>query len=72
MVNLSVKLRDEEYRALYRAATDARRDPRDQAALLVVAQLEALGLLHSTNPGKPAQLHDSKGQPSSHGDKVRS
>ena len=45
MVRLPVKLNEDEYRALFRSATDQRRHPRDQAAVLIAAQLKQLGLL---------------------------
>lgn len=55
MVKLPIRLREEEYRALVASATFDRRDPRDQASLLLAAQLEKLGLLKPANTPEAAK-----------------
>lgn len=47
---LYVRLAPLERAALTTCAERERRDPRDQAALLIAAQLEMLGLLTTTTP----------------------
>jgi hypothetical protein len=45
MAQVTVKLKNEEKDALQQLAERERRDPRDQAALIVVRELERAGLL---------------------------
>jgi hypothetical protein len=63
MRRITVPLKTDERDALWQLAERERRDPRDQAAVIVVKELERAGLLSTagvkadapTEPGKAAQ-----------------
>ncbi len=56
MSKVTIKLSESERAALIQLAQQERRDPRDQAALILSQELDRLGLLAAeAQPGKAAQ-----------------
>jgi hypothetical protein len=54
MARIIIYLQSNESSALLALSTQERRDPRDQAALLIRQRLEQLGLLPKPTPPAPA------------------
>ena len=61
MRGMYLPLGNEERRALVRLASRERRDPRDQAALLIRRELERLGLIERPTLTQPEVARESAG-----------
>jgi len=61
-MRITIHLRQDEHEALWCVAERERRDPRDQAALIIRRELERAGLLKSDNE-QPRDLAQAVHQP---------
>jgi len=63
MNRLNVYIQQAERAALLQLAQNERRDPRDQAALLIRQRLEQLGLMQPTSPAPAPTIQPIKPEP---------